>query len=87
MNKAVFIFKHKNVICRIIRTQILPQRGRGTSVAGGGARDAGRSGALRARRLAEALIVVVGAERVGELDCAPPPSCGWSPSPCRGGIQ
>ena len=71
----------------LIATQFLLQRGRGTSEAGGGARDAGSLGALLERRLVEGLVWAVGADRVGELDRAPPPSFGWSPSPFRGGIQ
>ena len=51
------------------RGQFLPETGRGTSEAGGGAQAAWPDFSMS--RHAEG---------------APPPSCGWSPSPCQGGM-
>ena len=73
------------IACLIIRTQILPRWGRGTSVAGGGAGQAGRGGVFKGRRLVFGEVWGVG--RSVQLACAPPPSCGWFPSPVRGGIS
>ena len=70
--------------CRIIRIQILPRWGRGTSVAGGGAGEAGHSGVFKGRRLVFG--EVWGVVGIGQLAGAPPPSCGWFPSPVRGGM-
>jgi hypothetical protein len=71
--------------CRIIRIQILPRWGRGTSVAGGGAGEVGCDGVFKGWWLVFGEVWGVGG--IGQLACAPPPSCGWFPSPIRGGFE
>ncbi len=85
MIKSLLIANRGEIACRIIRTQILPQRGRGTSVAGGGAGEAGRGGVFKGRWLVFGEVWGVGGS--GKLAGAPPPSCGWFPSPGRGGFE
>ena len=84
MIQSLVIANRGKIARRIIRTQILPQRGRGTSVAGGGAGEAGRGGVFKGRWLVFGEDWGVGV--MGQLACAPPPSCGWFPSPGRGGM-
>lgn len=72
------------IACRIIRTQFLPQWGRGTSVAGGGAGEVGRGGVFKGRWSVFGAAGGVGG--LGQLACAPPPSFGWFPSAVRGGM-
>ena len=64
--------------------KFLPQWGRGTSVAGGGAREVGRGGDFKGRWLVFGEGWGVGG--IGQLACAPPPSFGWFPSQGRGGM-
>jgi hypothetical protein len=84
MIKFLPIANRGEIACRIIRAQILPQQGRGTSVAGGGAREVGRGGVFKGRWLVVDEVWGVGG--IGQLAGAPPPSCGWFPSPGRGGM-
>ena len=84
MIQFLLIANRGEIACRIIRTQFLPQWGRGTSVAGGGAGQAGRDGVFKGRCLVVGQACGVGGS--GQLACAPPPSFGWFPSPGRGGM-
>jgi hypothetical protein len=85
MIQSLLIANRAKIACRIICTQFLPQWGRGTSVAGGGAGEAGRGGVFKGRWLVFGEGCGVGV--IGQLACAPPPSCGWFPSPVRGGFE
>ncbi len=84
MIKFLLIANRGEIAYRIIRTQFLPRWGRGTSVAGGGAREVGRGGVFKGWCLVFGEGWGVGIS--GQLACAPPPSCGWFPSPGRGGM-
>ena len=84
MIQPLLIANRGKIACRISRIQILPQWGRGTSVAGGGAGEAGRGGVFKGRWLVFGEGGGVGG--IGQLAGAPPPSCGWFPSPVRGGM-
>lgn len=81
MIQSLLIANRGEIAWPFIRTQILLQRGRGTSVAGGGAQAGGSDGEDVGRGSGWSADLTV-----CPLAGATPPSFGWSPSPFRRGI-